>query len=213
MAETRAALNEILEIHAELPHDAEQRGVNGEAAVLIGPTADPEAWGHVTASIATGRLPRDWRLLPEDGGFEGEGGADHELHPLWVLGWWAMVYRDAFEHDEPLNRATVETEAGYLARNLTYMGTFEYVPFEDFAKALRDCVNHLKAVRHDQDRGERANVDCFDCGGDLERKVTEQGFDDRWSCRDCHRRYTIAEYNFALRAKLEESAEPEQESA
>lgn len=202
LAEVRENFGEILELCEALPEDAVTRGVNADALALIGPTADPEAWGHVSASMASGRLPNDWRLIAKD------KPADDELHPLWVFGSWAMVYRDAFEHDEPIGRATIETEAGYLTRNLTYMGDFEHVPFEDFAKQIRDCVGHLKAVRHDQDHGERANVACFDCGGDLERKLGAAGFDDLWTCRGrgCGRRYTIAEYNFALRAALEESA-------
>jgi hypothetical protein len=202
--EARDNLDEIQELYDDLPWDAITRGVNGEAAALLGPAADPEAWGHVTASMATGRIPADWRLLPGDK----PELTDDERHPLWVFGTWAMVYRDAFDHDEPVSRATVASEAGYLARNLTYMGDFEWVPFEDFARDLRGCVGHLKAVRHDQDHGVRANIPCFDCGADLERRLGLKGFDDAWTCRGrgCGRRYTIAEYNFALRAALEESA-------
>jgi hypothetical protein len=211
LAEVRENLAEIQVLYDSLPYDAETIGVNGEAAALLGPAADPEAWGHVTASMATGRIPADWRLLPKDQPKKADGKPqplDDERHPLWVFGTWAMVYRDAFEHDEPISRATVASEAGYLARNLTYMGDFEWVPFEDFADALRGCVGHLKAVRHDQDHGVRANIPCFDCGADLERRLGLKGFDDAWTCRGrgCGRRYTIAEYNFALRAALEESA-------
>jgi hypothetical protein len=211
VGEVRDDLAEILEMYAELPTEAETRGVNGEAAALLGPSADPEAWGHVSASIASGRIAADWRLLPKDQPKRADGTPkplDDERHPLWVFGTWAMVYREAFDHDEPLSRATVDSEGGYLARNLSYMGNFEYVPFEEFARDLRICSGHLKAVRHDRDNGERANVSCFDCNGDLERMLGPKGFDDQWTCRSrgCRRKYTIAEYNFALRAKLEESA-------
>lgn len=192
VGETRDNLAEILRMCGELRTEATHRGINGEAMVLLGPATDPEAWGHREASAKAGRVPADY--LNE---------ASDESHPLWVFGMWAMVYRDAFEHDEPLSRATVESEGGYLNRHLSSAATFEWVPFEDLARDLRSCVSHLKAVLHDEDRGVRANVACFDCGQDIERRLADSGFEDHWTCRGCRRRYTIAEYNFALRAVLE----------
>ena len=84
---------------------------------------------------------------------------------------------------------------------------FEEAPFEDFARDVRRCRSHLENVLHDENQGDRANVGCFDCGGDLERRLTAGGFEDHWTCRRCRRRYTYAEYNFALRAALEQDRE------
>lgn len=195
--EARSNLAEIGRMCAALPDEVEHRGVEGEAFVLLGPCADPEARGHLEASVLAGRVPPEY--LEQVTG---------ELHPTFLAERWGSVYREAFDHDEPLGRVDLADELGYLGRNLTYMAAFEWVPFEDLVRDLRRCVGHLQAVLHDQDRGERANVSCFDCGGDLERMLGPRGFDDRWTCRGrgCGRRYTIAEYNFALRAALEESA-------
>lgn len=207
--EARTNLDEILRMCHDLPSEATHRGVEGEAFVLLGPVANAEARQHWEASVLAGRItPMECDAHDLDDVARWLETADDERHPLLVIGTWSMVYRDAFEHDEPTGRIELANEIGYLGRNLTYMGGFEWVPFEDFVRDLRRCAGHLQAVLHDQERGERANVACFDCGGDLERMLGPNGFDDRWTCRGrgCGRRYTIAEYNFALRAALEASA-------
>lgn len=194
LAETRAALRGIGTRCGSLRFEVEHRGVHGEAMMLLGPAADPEARGHLEASIAAGRVPADYL-----------DHADHELHPLYVLGTWDMIWRDALEHDEPAERLTVADAVDYLDRQMSYMSGYEHAPFEQFAANVRDCHTHLAGVLHDEERGVRANVPCFDCGGDLERQLGKGGFEDHWTCRraKCRRRYTIAEYNFALRASLE----------
>ncbi len=200
VGETRDNLAEILDLCTNLWDEALNKGTNSEAATLLGGAADPEARGHLTASVMAGRINPDYLgVIPRDK--HGNELPDHT--PLWVLGKWAMLYRDAFEHDEPVYRATEWTEGSYLDRNLAYAATFEHVQFEDMAADLRSCLAHLKSVLHDEDRGVRANVPCFDCGQDIERRLSDNGFEDHWTCRGCRRRYTIAEYNFALRAVLE----------
>jgi hypothetical protein len=193
LAVVRANLHDLAARCGALPDEVKHRGINGEAMMLLGPSVDPEALGHVQASIAAGRLPADYLEV-----------ADHELHPLFVLGREDMIWRDALEHSEPEAVVTIASAVAYLDRQLTYMASFPHVPFEDFATALRDSLAHLANVLHDENQGDLANVGCFDCGGDLERRLTERdGFEDWWTCRGCRRRYTHAEYNFALRAKLE----------
>jgi hypothetical protein len=195
VAEARGDLREIGRLCNALPEEVEHRGVEGEAMMLLGPSTDPEAWGHREASARAGRIPADY--LDE---------ARDELHPLFVLGGWDMVYRDAFEHSEA-EAMTLAVVVDYLDRNLTYAATWPHVPFEDMARDLRRCVSHLERVLHDENQGDRANVGCFECGGDLERKLTKTGFDDFWTCGRCRRRYTPAEYNFALRAAIETETE------
>lgn len=136
---------------------------------------------------------------------------DPMLHPLYCLAYWDGVWRDALEHDEPNERLTVATATDYLDRQLTYMAGFEHVPFEDFARDLRKCRAHLESVLHDQNQGDRANVGCFECGADIERRLGKQGFEDFWTCVKCRQRYTVAEYNFALRAKLEDAHDSSRE--
>lgn len=195
VGDVRENLTALRNIAGGLPAEVKHRGVNSEAMMLLGPAADPEAWNHVEASILCGRLPKGWMEH-----------ADGELHPLFVLGTWDMLWRDFLEHDEPAERLTVASAAAYLGEQLTRMAQVHEPPFGDFAGDLRRCIDHLRAVIHDQNQGDRANVGCFDCGASLERKLTKAGFEDHWTCRRCRRRYSYAEYNFALRAALEQEA-------
>ena len=196
MAEIRENLGEIQRMCLDLPEEAETRGVNGEAMNLLGPVADPEARGHLEASVLAGRVPPEYLETVHD-----------DLHPTFVAERWGSVYREAFEHDEPTGRVDLGDELGYLGRNLTYMATYPHVPFEDFAKDVRRCVAHLESVLHDSGRGERTNIDCLLCGGALERKLGARGFEDVATCRGCGHRCTAAEYNFAVTANYIEHAE------
>jgi hypothetical protein len=121
--------------------------------------------------------------------------------PLLVLATWEDDWRIQFRHGGG-PRATVARCADYLDRNLDRAAR-EHPAFEDFAADLRRLRARLERVIHDQPHGDRANVPCFDCGGDLERKLTGDGFDDAWTCRRCKRRYTDPEYHLAVRAKIE----------
>lgn len=194
----RDDLHNIGRLCDSLPEEVAHRGVNGEAMVLLGPAADPEARGHLEASVLAGRVSEDYLDV-----------ADGERHPKFVVATWDVVWRDALEHDEA-EGWTLAVGIDYLDRQLTYMASFEHVPFEDFATQVRDCRAHLESVLHDQNQGDRANVGCFECGGDLERKLSKAGFEDVWTCGRCKRKYTPAEYNFALRAKLESATTVEE---
>lgn len=214
LASVRSDLHEIGERCHALPDEVEHRGINSEAAMLWGPTADPEARQHVEGSYLAGRLPEGWieathgKECPLAYNEPCVGCAGDELHPLAVLGTWQMLYQDALDHDDD-SRLTVAGAIGYLDRNLTYIAGYEHVPFEDMARDLRRCVAHLGRVMHDQNDGDRANVGCFDCGGDLERRLTTGGFEDFWTCGKCRRRYKQAEYNFALSAAIQDALEEE----
>lgn len=196
----------------KLTGEAIDKGVRSEAFALMSPAADPEAWGHMTTSLHVGRLPVGYLVCDRcDAPWPCAKHADGELHPDFVCGTWEFVWRDALDHetDAPFDLAE---SIRYLDQQLTYMSTFEDAPFEDFAADLRRCRAHLEAVLHDQNHGDRANVGCFGtpekgaCGGALERKLAADGFEDVWTCRRCRQTYTQAEYNFALRAKLEDEA-------
>lgn len=208
MAATRQNLHQIARKCHALPVEVEHRGIRGEAMMLLGPVADPEARQHVEASYLAGRLPEGWIMAAHGKGCPllvndaCVGCAGGELHPLTILLTWQMTWRDALDHDEAAD-SELATAVDYLDRTMTYMGGYPDVPFEDFADDLHRCLTHLDSVLHDQAQGDRANVGCFTCGGDLERRIGEDGFEDFWTCQRCHRRYTYAEYNFALRASLE----------
>lgn len=126
------------------------------------------------------------------------------IPPLLVLATWEDDWRETFHHGGG-PRATVERCFDYLDRNLALAGS-QHPAFDGFAADLRKLRARMERVIHDQPQGDLANVSCFDCGGDLERKLTDDGFDDAWTCRRCKRRYTDPEYHLAVRAKVEERA-------
>lgn len=194
LAATRTDLGDIVDMTRQLMPEAIVKGVNSEAANLAGAATDTtdgfEAWRHRQMSALMDRIP----ALP----------VDDELHPLWVLGGWESLVREHL--DQPSgDRITTASARTYLAGHLTRLAHDEDFPFDEMAGDLRRCRAHLENVLHDQAHGDYANVGCFDCSGPLERRLTATaGFEDVWTCRRCRRRYTQAEYNFALRAKLEE---------
>lgn len=189
----RDDLAEIVRLYASLPEEVEVKGVDHEALSLLGPVADPEARGHLRASVAAGRLPADAE------GFVPRDKAGNELpdpSPLWTLGTWAMMYRDAFEHTEPSDVATVAGEARYLDAHLTEAGNEPWVPFEQFAQDVRACVAHMERVLHDGEQIERG-APCPTCAKPLQRRYGGSAKDDRWVCltRWCEvDGYTTAQY-------------------
>jgi hypothetical protein len=171
------------------------RGIHSEAFMLTGPTANPEAWSNQARSAILGRIPAAYLEDCRD-----------EQHPLWVLGTWEQLWRDHLDQPTDLMQ-TLDRASYYLERHLHELAQVEDPNFAEFATEIRDCRTHLQAVLRDQNQGDRANIGCFDCGGQLERRLTKTGFEDQWTCTRCRRRYTYAEYNFALRASLEEATE------
>lgn len=186
LATTREALHDIARMCAALPTEAEHRGVEGEAMMLLGPTADPEARGHLEASVLAGRVPPDYLET-----------ATHELHPLFVLGSWDAVWRDALEHDESTARLTVATAIGYINRQMTYMADHEHVPFDDFARDVRRCRAHLEAVLHDGEQVDRG-APCMTCNVPLERTWGADAGNDGWRCPRCRQTSTEDQYRFAI---------------
>lgn len=207
LAETREALHQIGRMCGALPEEVEHRGVEGEAMFLLAPAADPEAIGYMEASVAVGRVPDDY--LAEAAG---------ELHPLWVLGRWDMMWRDALDHDDRSQRLTIATAVDYLDRNLSYMATFEHLPFEDCASEVKRCRNHLEAVLHDGEQVDRG-APCMKCGVSLHRcyqgrempwntaerpaKATADG----WACPKCKRWHNDDQYRIAVKSLHTDEAE------
>lgn len=200
MAATRETLHEIARMCDALPEEVESRGIEGEAMMLLGPAADPEARGHLEASVLAGRVDRDALETSHLKGCEDPTctGCAGELHPLFVLGSWDAVWRDALEHDEPTGRITIADAVDYLDRTMTYMGGYEHVPFEDFARDLRACRAHLEAVLHDGEQVEHG-APCLTC----KRPVTRTTSDDgkvTFTCEPCRRTLTDNEYRLTVRS-------------
>ena len=198
VGETRTDLIDIVKRAAQLPSEATEKGINSEAAMLDGATADVAAWRQ--------RRTYGYRDVTDHDKFGNLVFPDRlgENSPLWVLGTWDLLVTEHYGHKRT-KRITLERARDYLAANLTDLAQDPDFPFDALVTELRKCRGHLEDVLHDSRLGDIAGVGCFDCGGDLERRLTKAGFDDHWTCKRCHRRYTYAEYNFALRASLEDA--------
>jgi hypothetical protein len=196
MAKVRDNLAELVRLCGfPLLEEVLRKGQNMEALMMAAPATDPERWGYTEASVHAGRLPEGWMEDPRG-----------ETHPLFVLGSWDMVFRDALEHDEPAERLTVATAAEYIGRQLTYMATYPHVPFEDFATALHDCRAHMEQVLADGVQVDKG-APCMSCNAILERTWGETAVTDGWKCPRCHQTSTEAQYRFAVQHLHREAAE------
>lgn len=199
VASTREDLHTIGAMCDALPVEVIHRGVESEAMTLLGPAADPEAWGHVSASVKIGRLPEDY--ISE---------ADGELHPLFALGTWDMCWRAELEHDEPAGRLELVDAVDYLDQQMTYMAGYEHAPFEDFARDLRRCRAHLEMTLHDGEQRE-TGAPCMQCDVPLRKcwagrempwstsERTALAASDGWACPRCRLWHTEDQYRFAVK--------------
>lgn len=101
--------------------------------------------------------------------------------------------------------ATIRHAAGYLERHSRWAAT-SHDAFADYAQDLAELHTRLEVVTGVARRRVIAEADCFECGGDLERLLTDKGYEDRWTCARCGRRYEWQAYLLALRARLEEAS-------
>lgn len=181
----RDDLNGITKMCRDLPTEATHRGVNSEAAMLIGPAADPETWGNRRMSAIQGRIDAAWLEDCRD-----------EQHPLWVLGTWDMLLAEHYGHDRT-TRVTVVSAAGYLAANLTELAGDADFAFEELARDLRACRAHLEDVLHDSQR-EVTGAPCVQCHTPIVKSQDETGR-ETYRCRRCHRDLTDSEYKYAVK--------------
>lgn len=200
--EAREDLEAIRTLSHSLPSEARNRGIDSEAMALMLPAADPEAWGHITTSVLVGRLPEGYLRCDRcKNPWPCQKHADGELHPLFVLGTWEMVWRDALDHEVDGDRvATIEDAARYLGQQLTYMADYEHAPFEDFARDLRRCRKHLESVLHDGEQVDRG-APCLKCKRPLTRTWGKSEAEDGWECKPCHASSNQAQYSFAMKAE------------
>ena len=204
MAETRTNLREIGRMCGALPTEVAHRGINGEAMMLLGPVADVERRQHTEASYLAGRLPEGWLIAahgkrcPTLVNEPCVGCAGDETHPLTILLTWQLVWRDALEHDEAPD-AELATAVDYLDQQMTYMGGYPHVPFEDFARDLRRCETHLEDVLHDGEQVDEG-VPCLKCGQPLTRDWGKGEKDDGWQCVKCREKSTEGQYRIAVKA-------------
>lgn len=175
----RGDLQAIGDLCASLPEEAADKGIQSEAMMLLGPSADPEAWRNTATSAMWGRIDASYLEDCRD-----------ELHPLWVLGTWEQIWRDHLDHYS-IATVTVESAHAYLDLQIGYMADQAEPAFDEFARELRACRTHLEDVLRDGIREERG-APCVQCG----KAMVRAG--DHWECRTCHRTVTEDQYRYAV---------------
>ena len=191
----REIANLYLDLHAEAAnhHDAKDMP-GGTAMVLLGPSADPEAWGYAQMSAALGRT-------------HGHGFDELESDPappLLVLAGWVDIIRT--ERNQPTDLpATISREVDYLRQSIEWClstdadGDAVFLAVDELAADLRKVRAQLENVLHDgvrQDTG----VPCMRCATPLIR-IHGPEMDksaDSWECKPCREYSTAAQYNFAV---------------
>lgn len=187
LSHVRDNLDEIARLVAELPDEAITKGLNSEAANLLGPASDPERDGHIAASIAAGRV------RAED--YETATTSDL-LHPQHVIGCWDMLVRDALDHPEP-DTWTITDGIAYLDLQLTYLAAYPHLPFNELAADIRACRLHLEHVLHDGQQRD-TGAPCTNCRTPLVRIWTSDKARDGWGCPTCASFQSHAEYEQAV---------------
>jgi endogenous inhibitor of DNA gyrase (YacG/DUF329 family) len=165
--ETRRNLAELGNLAAAMLGEAIIRGLQSQAAVLAGPTADPAKWHRravliaKAATYADAKTPAAARLdaLLEDN--------RDEPHPGWILRDWERQVRDHLNQttDDP---ATLTDARRYLDGHLTRLAHDETFAFEELARDIKACRTHCEAVLHDDEQTERG-APCPTCRRPLER--------------------------------------------
>jgi hypothetical protein len=153
----RSDLEAIWDLCSSLPAEAAEKGVQSEALMLLGPSADPEAWRNRATSAMVGRIDASYLEDCRD-----------ELHPLWVLGSWEQIWRDHLDHfsEAPI---TVVSAHSYLNMQIGYMSEQAEPAFDEFAREIGGCRAHLENVIREGLRDE-AGVPCSDCNRTLTRR-------------------------------------------
>lgn len=115
----------------------------------------------------------------------------------WVALWW-----DAGAGAENL------TAHEYLASRLLWAG---HNPATSHWDRYRDAMTEL--LRHARSLGapavEKVGPACFTCGGSLVREWREDGLGKDVRCGTCKEPYNAARYLLALRARIEDEADPD----
>lgn len=183
------------------------RLLGGDAMDLLGPVGDLRGW-QAQLDAAEQRWIDDPEAAAED-----RPDLDHALDapdddhapPLLVLATWVDDWRAAFRHGAAGHRATLGTEVAYLGRHLHHAAQW-HDAYGEFAADVARCRSQLETVLHAGERDDPTAAPCFDCGGQLVRKVDAGGREDAYTCRRCRRVYDVASYWLAVRAHAESEA-------
>lgn len=129
--------------------------------------------------------------------------ADDERHPLWVLGAWDMQVAEHLGHTRTM-RVTVASAVAYLSANLTDLARDRDFAFDELAREVSACVEHIEnvlAISTYIQRGAPCPV-CQQAARPAKQLVREfnnqdpTGDSDLWSCPtpDCGETWGLKQY-------------------
>lgn len=203
----RADLTEIVRLCGyPLVEEMLTKGSASEAAMLLGPAADPAAWQAlaVRTSMVDAKAAQAYLEDCRD-----------EQHPLWGLVWIENEWRDAFGQPTTV-RASIPRAAAYLASMLHVVAGTLVMPdgsqapeFSDARQRLAACRSHLEDVLSEGVRRE-VGAPCPKCGkGALVKSWGNTEGEDRWQCRHpkCRAWWTDHDYRVKVVATYERHAD------
>lgn len=177
----RSDLKAIGDLCASLPEEAAVKGAQSEAMVLLGPSADPEAWRNRATSAMVGRIDASYLEDCRD-----------EQHPMWVVFTWEQIWRDHLDH-QTVAPFTLTAGFAYLDMQIGYMAEQIEPAFDEFARELRGCRAHLEDVLRDGERAERG-APCLQCEKPLILVRGAKDAPDHWECPTCRRILSEGDY-------------------
>lgn len=209
-------LSAIEDMYARLRAEAVNRAGDpdipgGAAMVMLGPGADVEAWGYVQLSSMFGRLNIDAeeRDRIERSGIE---------PPLSFLASWADIVREERGLEPSGTRAAIQREVAFLRASIDWMLSVDdegepwWLPVDDFARRLHQVRRTLENVLHEGQRHERITAECQHCEHHPQLCVkwgnAEDGSEDGWYCKDCHRPFKYDDIRESWRKTLVRRGNP-----
>jgi hypothetical protein len=179
-------------------------GVDSEAAMLLGPAANTEAWQYRAKSAMLGRINAEYLDDCRD-----------EAHPLWTLGWIETEWREAFDHEDSADRTTIPDAAAYVGRMLHIVAGMVEMPdgsqapeFDDAKRRLAACRGSLESAVRAGERDEKG-APCPTCRTKEPDRTAPalvlshddkdtSGASDRWRCPRCKSWWSEADYRLRV---------------
>lgn len=201
---TRATLAAIVTLTAELPHHlGHLHGVSLDGN-RGGSDDRPLPGGDVLVMLAGGGMG-----VSDTGATVKDGDVSSVTQVL-------CQWEDAIRHTRgdpaamPTKNGPLASAAGYLEVHMRWAAT-THPAFDELHADLRKLHAQLLHVTGRSERKIAAEAECFDCGGDLVRLVSDRvtadgvrigGYDDHWTCERCGKAYAWERYLLALRERL-----------
>lgn len=198
---TRTTLADILTLYTTLPdHIRHLTGITGGRNREKHPTT-PLPGGDALVLLAAGSM-----------GYDDNADTTRDDDPpsaTQILAVWEDRWRKLRGEPAAPTTATITTTADYLDRHIQWASNTD-PHFAILVTELRHLKAKMRVVTGTISPPQQSDAHCLngECGGRLEQKWRDDGLDDTRVCPDCHRAYTPAQYNQALKWQLQQEAPP-----